>query len=91
MVKFIINGGRGAKNILISIGLTLIIISLLVFLYPKVFAYIFAGIVGLIGLGALMRGITSKPRKPNDGGQFNGFNNNNNNQTEDGSYQEIDD
>lgn len=86
MVKFIINGGRGAKNILISIGLTLIIISLLVFLYPKVFAFIFAGIVGMLGLGALLRGLTSRPRKP-QGGNFNGFNN----QTEDGSYQEIDD
>jgi len=86
MVKFIVNGGRGAKNILISIGLTLIVISLLVFLYPKVFAYIFAGIVGMFGLGALLRGITSKPRKP-EGGSFSGFNN----QTEDGSYQEIDD
>lgn len=85
-----INGGRAAKNILISIGLTLIIISLLVFLYPKVFAYIFAGIVGMLGLGALLRGITSKPRKP-QGGNFSGSNYNNTNQTEDGSYQEIDD
>jgi len=85
MVKFIVNGGRGAKNILISIGLTLIVISLLVFLYPKLFAFIFAGIVGMLGLGALLRGLTSKPRKPS-GGQSGGFNN----QTEDGSYQEVD-
>ena len=86
MFKFVVNGGRGTKNILISIGLTLIVISLLVFTYPKVFAFVFAGIVGLLGLGALVRGITSKPRKPRKD-SFNGFGN----QTEDGSYQEIDD
>ncbi len=86
MFKFVINGRRGTKNILISIGLTLIIISLLVFLYPKFFAYIFAGIVGLIGLGAVYRGIVSKPRKPGND-SFGGFGN----KTEDGSYQEIDD
>lgn len=85
MVRFTVNGGRGTKNILISIGLTLIVISLLVFLYPKVFAYVFAGIVGLMGLGALLRGLTSKPRKPQNN-HFGGFNNN----TEDGSYQEVD-
>lgn len=87
MVKFIVNGQRGSKNILISIGLTLIIISLLVFLYPKFFAFIFAGLVGLFGLGALARGLTAKPRKPRQHNSGGGFNN----QTEDGSYQEIDD
>lgn len=80
-----VNGGRGTKNILISIGLTLILISLLVFLYPRVFAYVFAGIVGLMGMGALLRGLTSKPRKPQNN-SFGGFNNT----TEDGSYQEVD-
>lgn len=86
MFKFVVNGRRGSKNILISIGLTLIIISLLVFLYPKLFAFIFAGIVGLLGLGALIRGIISKPRKPRND-SFGGFSN----KTEDGSYREIDD
>ena len=86
MFKFVVNGGRGTKNILISIGLTLIVISLLVFTYPKIFAFVFAGIVGLLGLGALIRGITSKPPKPRND-SYGGFGN----QTEDGSYQEIDD
>jgi len=86
MIKFVVNGQRGSKNILISIGLTLIIISLLVFLYPKLFAYVFAAIVGLLGLGALLRGITARPPKQNKG-PYNGYGN----QTEDGSYQEIDD
>jgi hypothetical protein len=85
MVKFIVNGGRGAKNILISLGLTLIVISMLVFLYPKFFAFIFAGLVGLVGVGALLRGLTSNPGKPENNG-FKGFGN----QTEDGSYQEVD-
>jgi|688.fasta_scaffold398884_2 hypothetical protein len=87
MVKFIVNGGKAVKNILISLGLTLIVISMLVFLYPKFFAFIFAGLVGLIGLGALIRGIMSKPQKPQNSGNYGGFGN----QTEDGSYQEIDD
>lgn len=87
MVKFIVNGQRGSKNILISIGLTLIVISLLVFLYPKVFAFIFAGIVGLLGLGALARGLSAKPRRPDKNSSGGGFSNH----TEDGSYQEIDD
>ena len=85
MVKFIVNGQRGSKNILISIGLTLILISLLVFLYPKLFAYVFAAIVGLLGLGALIRGITARP--PREGkSPYNGQGH-----TEDGSYQEVDD
>lgn len=86
MVKFVVNGQRGSKNILISIGLTLIVISLLVFWQPTFFAYIFAGIVGLLGVGALLRGIMSKPPKPGNG-PYKGYNN----QTEDGSYQEVDD
>ena len=86
MVKFVVNGQRGSKNILISIGLTLVIISLLVFLYPKFFAFIFAGMVGLLGLGALFRGITSKPGKRNKD-SYGGVDNS----TEDGSYQEVDD
>lgn len=86
MIKFVVNGQRGTKNILISIGLTLIIISLLVFLYPKFFAFIFAGIVGLLGLGALIRGLTSKPVKPRND-TYRGYGN----QTEDGAYHEIDD
>lgn len=86
MIKFVVNGQRGAKNILISIGLTLIIISLLVFLYPKFFAFVFAGLVGLLGLGALIRGITSRPPSGNND-SFNRFGGN----TEDGSYQEVDD
>ncbi len=85
MMKFVVNGGRGSRNVLISIGLTLIIISLLVFLYPKFFAFIFAGLVGLLGLGALLRGLTSKPRKPQNN-SFGGYSD----QTEDGSYQEVD-
>ncbi len=89
MIKFVVNGQRGSKNILISIGLTLIIISMLVFWLPKVFAYIFAGIVGLLGIGALLRGITAKPSNPdnNNNGPYRGYNNS----TEDGSYQEVDD
>lgn len=88
MIKFVVNGQRGSKNILISIGLTLILISMLVFWLPKVFAYIFAGIVGLLGVGALLRGITAKPKDPGNGnGPFRGYHN----QTEDGSYQEVDD
>jgi hypothetical protein len=86
MVKFVVNGQRGSKNILISIGLTLIVISMLVFWLPKLFAFVFAGIVGLLGLGALLRGIMSKPSKPANG-PMKGYQNN----TEDGSYQEVDD
>jgi hypothetical protein len=86
MIKFIVNGQRGSKNILISIGLTLIVISLLVFWQPKFFAFIFAGIVGLLGVGALLRGMMSKPAKPGND-SYKGFGN----QTEDGSYQEVDD
>jgi len=88
MIKFVVNGQKGSKNILISIGLTLILISMLVFWLPKVFAYIFAGIVGLLGVGALLRGITAKPKNTNNNnGSYRGYNNS----TEDGSYQEIDD
>ena len=88
MIKFVVNGGKGFRNILISIGLTLIIISMLVFLYPTVFAYVFAGFVGLLGLGALIRGLTSrsKPSNPNNT-NFDNYGN----KTEDGSYQELDD
>ncbi len=87
MVKFVVNGQRGSKNILISIGLTLVVISMLVFWQPKFFAFIFAGIVGLLGVGAVPRGITSKPSKPGNDPYKGGYNN----QTEDGSYQEVDD
>jgi len=89
MIKFIVNGGRGFKNILISIGLTLIIVSMLVFLYPKVFAYVFAGIVGLLGIGALLKGLTagSTPPDQNNNNPYDNFGN----RTEDGSYQELDD
>ena len=86
MVRFVVNGRRGSKNILISIGLTLIVISMLVFWQPKLFAFVFAGMVGLLGLGALLRGVMSKPQKPGNG-PHKGYND----QTEDGSYQEVDD
>jgi hypothetical protein len=87
MVRFVVNGQRGSKNILISIGLTLIVISMLVFWQPKLFAFVFAGIVGLLGIGALLRGIMSKPSNPPGNGPYKGYQNN----TEDGSYQEVDD
>ncbi len=90
MVKFVVNSQRGSKNILISIGLTLVVISMLVFWQPKFFAFIFAGIVGLLGLGALIRGITARPPKPGKD-SFGGTGFSNQNHTEDGSYQEIDD
>lgn len=86
MFRFVVNGQRGGRNILISIGLTLIIISLLVFLYPKFFAFIFAGLVGLLGLGAVYRGIVSKPPTQNKD-PFNPYGGS----TEEGSYQEVDD
>lgn len=59
---------------------------MLVFWQPKLFAFIFAGIVGLLGIGALLRGLISKPSDPGNG-PHKGYQNN----TEDGSYQEVDD
>lgn len=86
MFKFAINGKKGSKNILISIGLTFIIISLLAFSYPKFFAFVFAGIMGLLGIGALLRGVSSKPPKQGNN-PFGGYEN----KTEDSSYKEVDD
>lgn len=85
MFRIIINGNRGTRNIFISIGLTLIIISMLVFLYPKVFAYIFAGIVGLIGLFLVFNALFAKSSPPGNN-DFDGYN-----RTEDSTYQELND
>lgn len=83
MIRVNINGnnGGGGKRVLISIGLTLILFSLCLYAYPKFFSYIFSGLFGLLGLGALLNGIFSKPRQRNS----------NNNDTEDGTYHELND
>jgi hypothetical protein len=53
---------RGGKA-LVYFGLMLIIMGTLVFLFPKFFAYIFAGLVIAIGVFLFVAGLLVKPIK----------------------------
>lgn len=80
MMRFFING-RGARRALVVIGGTLIVFSILVFIFPEFFAYVFAGIVLLIGVVMFLAGLTVRPLPPPQGPPFR--------QTEDSTWEEV--
>lgn len=88
MFRINVNGKSGAgKRFLISLGLTLIFVATCLIAFPKLFSYIFAGIFGLIGMGALLNGIFAKSNSNNSGGNTNHQSGN----TEEGTYHELND
>lgn len=88
---FFFNGNiMGGRKIKRYFGLVFIIISTLVFVFPEFFAYVFAGIVGLLGLSLLISSFTTPKTPPNPFEQFSKQFGKNYNKTEDGTYQELD-
>ncbi len=89
---FLFNGNFvGGRNIKRYFGVVFIVISTLVFLFPEFFAYVFAGFVGLIGIGLFISSFSTPKAPANPFEQFsNQFGGKKYNQTEDGTYQELD-
>lgn len=71
-------------------GIVFIIISTLVFVFPEFFAYVFAGIVGLIGLSLFISSFTTPKTPKNPFEEFTNQYNKGYSKTEDGTYQELD-
>lgn len=62
MMRIVMGNGRGKRTLMTSGG-SLIVFSLLVFFFPEFFAYVFAGIVLLLGVGLFLAGLTA-PKPP---------------------------
>lgn len=59
-MRILFNGGKG----FVFIGLMMVLMGLMVFLYPRFFAYIFAGVVMLLGILFTGIGLLAKPMVP---------------------------
>lgn len=77
--RFIINGNQASKQTALYAGFFLLITGLLIFAYPKVFAFVVAGILCLLGGIITVTALTMRTKEP---GQQN--------QTEDTDYEELD-
>lgn len=88
---FFLNGNFvGGRNIKRYFGIVFIVISTLVFLFPEFFAYVFAGIVGIVGLALFISSFTTPKTPPNPFEQFSKQFGKDFTKTEDGTYQELD-
>lgn len=77
--RFIINGNQASKRAALYAGFFLLITGLLIFAYPKIFAFVVAGILCLLGLIITVTAFTMRTPKPRQ-----------QNQTEDTDYEELD-
>jgi hypothetical protein len=77
--RLIINGNQASKRAALYAGFFLLITGLLIFAYPKIFAFLVAGILCLLGVIITITALTMHTNSP---GQQN--------QTEETDYEELD-
>lgn len=76
--RIMINGSQATRKAALYAGFFLLITGLLIFAYPKIFAFIVAGILCLLGLIITIAALTMRTTTPNQP-----------NQTEDKDYEEL--
>lgn len=76
--NFIVNGVRATRRIAFYVGFFLLITGLLIYAYPRIFAFLVAGLLCLLGLVFLIAALIMKqPPQPPD------------QDMEDGNYEEL--
>lgn len=76
--RIMINGSPATRKAALYAGFFLLITGLLIFAYPKIFAFIVAGILCLLGLIITITALTMRTTTPNQ-----------QNPTEDTDYEEL--
>lgn len=87
-MKFVWLNGQGARKAAITTGAILIVFSILVFVFPEFFAFVFAGIVLLMGVGLFFAGLNMPQKPPRSFHQSYGQQPQRQD-TEDGSFEEL--
>lgn len=76
-IRFIINGNQASKRAMLYIGFFLLITGLLIFSYPRIFAFLIAGIFCLLGIVVIIYAFSMRTYDSH------------NQQTEDTDYEEM--
>ncbi len=77
--RLIINGNQASKRSALYAGFFLLITGLLIFAYPKIFAFVVAGILCLLGVIITVMALSMRTKEHGE-----------QNQTEDTDYEELD-